>query len=299
MRSGLGAAQAPLHRLAAAPCDPERRARLFRGEVLLFPAPPDAWSRVLARAAALLADAFAGVPPALAHRLPTDRFVDDALELQARFSADPVVRAAWRETLAGLKVHEPVFADQLFLRVLPPIGVRSSARIVPLHPHRDTWGSQLMAQENWWAPILPVSDRSTLAIWPGCFRRPVPNESPDWSFEEYMRQRRAAGRTGHIAYPSAPRALAAPAVRTALPLRIRPGELAVFSGAHLHGSMPNRSGLTRFSFETRTIVLEEHGALPVGAPNVDGAEGCPRLEWFRDAEGRTLREVLAPGGAGA
>lgn len=280
-------------RLAAPLDDAARRRAVFDGRVLAFSPPPVPFHRLRARALALMADCFP-VEPALAHRLSRRRFLDAVLALQASFSADPVVRDCWHQTLQRLGVSPVVFSDQRFLRVLPPLGSHEAGRIAPLHPHRDTWGSQVMQQENWWAPMLPVGDASTLALYPRFWSEPVANDSATWSFEQYRAQRLAAGDDGDIDTLSAPQPLHRLDAADGLPLRIVAGELAVFSGAHLHASMPNRSGLTRFSFETRTVVLRD-GALPPGAPNIDGPADRPRHQWFRDVEGRSLAAVLDAG----
>jgi hypothetical protein len=276
--------------------DADRRRAVFDGRVLAFSPPPASFRRLQARTLALMADCFA-VEPALAHRLSRRHFLDAVLALQTAFCADPVIRECWYQTLRRLGVSAAVFSDQRFLRVLPPLGSHTAGRIAPLHPHRDTWGSQVMQQENWWAPILPVGDASTLALYPRYWSEPIANDSGTWSFDEYRAQRRAAGDDGDIDTLSAPRPLHWPAACDRLPLRISAGELAVFSGAHLHASMPNRSGLTRFSFETRTVVLCD-GVLPPGAPNIDGPADRPRHDWFRDADGRSLRTAFGAGTQG-
>ena len=80
--------------------------------------------------------------------------------------------------------------------------------------------------------------------------RAIANDSDRWDIRE-LRERRAAGKKGD--YPLLP--VATEPVETADELRIviEPGDLLCFSGAHLHGSVANTSGLTRFSAEFRTV----------------------------------------------
>jgi hypothetical protein len=61
---------------------------------------------------------------------------------------------------------------------------------------------------------------------------------------------------------------------------IEPRDLLCFSGAHLHASVPNTSGQTRFSVEVRTVLLDDIVA-GRGAPNLDGRAPRVPLEWFR------------------
>jgi ectoine hydroxylase-related dioxygenase (phytanoyl-CoA dioxygenase family) len=76
---------------------------------------------------------------------------------------------------------------------------------------------------------------------------------------------------------------------------IEPGDLLCFSGAHLHASVPNRSGVTHFSVEVRTVDSDDmlRGR---GAPNIDGQAPHVALEWFRRiADDTPLPALLARG----
>ena len=48
------------------------------------------------------------------------------------------------------------------------------------------------------------------------------------------------------------------------------GGVILFSGAQMHSSVPNTSGVTRFSIDFRTIYLDD-AAAKRGAPNIDSA----------------------------
>jgi hypothetical protein len=61
---------------------------------------------------------------------------------------------------------------------------------------------------------------------------------------------------------------------------IEPGDLLCFSGAHLHASVPNTSGATRFSVEVRTVSAADVQA-GRGAPNVDGEAPWVAWRWFK------------------
>lgn len=49
-----------------------------------------------------------------------------------------------------------------------------------------------------------------------------------------------------------------------------PGGIVIFSGAHLHTTVPNTSGRTRFSIDFR-VVNRTDVRDGIGAPNVDSA----------------------------
>lgn len=115
----------------------------------------------------------------------------------------------------------------------------------------------------------------------------MPNSSAEWDFLKL----RSAGAEGYPQMPvfSPPDAESAAAWqdklrRDALPVVIEPGDLLALSGAHLHGSVPNCSGVARLSSEWR-LVDETDLRGGHGAVNCDG--GAPRTEeplrWFGHA----------------
>ena len=179
------------------------------------------------------------------------------------------------ETVAGLLRalfaelgFDPVttYRDRAILRFQPGRAACRTRRLRDLPPHRDSWGSNLMTQLNWWAPVFPVEPGATMEIWPDYFDRPVPNSSADWDIEAL----RAAGGD----YPLLPEA--ARPEEPGEPVLIEPGELLCFSGAHLHASRPNRTGRTRISIDLRTVDMSDGP----GAPNVDGRTRHASYDWF-------------------
>lgn len=58
--------------------------------------------------------------------------------------------------------------------------------------HRDTWGSGVQQQLNWWLPIYPVQEGRTLQLFPAHFAVPVENTSATWNVKEFVKWRDAA-----------------------------------------------------------------------------------------------------------
>ena len=84
-------------------------------------------------------------------------------------------------------------------------------------------------------------------------------------------------------------------VNTASELRpvIEPGDLLCFSGAHLHASVPNSTGVARFSVEVRTVDARDAAEDGRGAPNVDGEAPRVAKDWFRHVvDGTPLTAVV-------
>jgi hypothetical protein len=170
---------------------------------------------------------------------------------------------------------------------VPPIESGAERQVGRIGFHRDTWGSNVPQQTNWWATIRPLSAERTIAFYPGYWSRPIENTSADWDLDEIRALRRSGKRDEDIAIvpePSEP-------VDTSSELRIvaEPGDLLCFSGAHLHASVPNVSGQTRVSVELRTVNLDDV-ANGRGAPDLDGHAPQVPLGWFRSMEdGSPLR----------
>ena len=260
---------------------PLDRERLFRGEILAFRRIP-AVAALVERARAMACEAFAPhTTPVAQGALDRAEFLARAGNLRRSFMRDADVRAAYRAVIEGLGL-DPVStcADRLILRLQPSGDTHRGRRVRDLPAHRDTWGSNVMAQINLWGPVFPVEAGATMVIWPDLFGRAVPNTSAEWDLE---RLRESPGR-----YPLLPECRAPLDDASAVPVLIEPGDLLCFSGAHLHASRSNRTSRTRVSIDSRIV---DRGDVRAGrgAPNVDGRAPRVAPEWFRGvADGRPL-----------
>lgn len=280
--------------------DAARGPRLFAGEILRFGGVPAAHD-LAALADRRLREAFpeASHPTQAQHALDAATFLDRVTRLTAAWRTDPEVAAAFARLLAELGCDPAqTFVDDFYLRTQPSRIGRAHRRTKPLHAHRDTWGSNLMAQVNWWLPVYPLEPGRALAVWPRHWAEPIANDSADWDWEAYKAARRRAkadGRDPDAAYPSLPCPLAMPDMAEAEILVPEVGDVLAFSAAHLHASVPNATGMTRFSLETRTLWAGDLAA-GRGAPNLDGAAPRVPLEWFRRlSDGAGLAKAGPPG----
>ena len=144
--------------------------------------------------------------------------------------------------------------DQFRVRVAPAqnkFGYREASRI---KAHRDTWGTNIHQQINWWAPISLIDKTNTMIFYPSFFSKPVKNTTSSWDLNTYLEHRKRED----FSYPSAPQLLEdIPNNEEILPVIIEPGEVLCFSGCHLHSSSTEKSENTRFSYEIRTICQDD------------------------------------------
>jgi hypothetical protein len=178
--------------------------------------------------------------------------------------------------------------DKIHLRIVPPVA--GDRHIGTIGVHRDTWGSNVLSQTNWWLPVRPLAAERTIAFYPRYWSRPIENSSASWDLDEIRERRRKGDRDVPIVpEPTEP-------VDTESELRIvmDPGDLLCFSGAHLHASVPNTSAETRCSIELRTVNADDlEGGR--GAPDLDGRAPLVPLEWFRSmADGTPLHREEEP-----
>ena len=257
--------------------------RVYRGEVLLF---TGGGQRLLRMARTLCRRVFATPDIEKAHeKYSGEQFLLRAAEAQEAFnqSAYKYCFADWLKHL-GIAVDNDIYWDTLGLRIAPPVQHRSAGGGFRSHVnvHRDTWGSGIQAQINWWAPITPLAYKRTMAFYPHYWTQPLKNTTDCWSFADYMKARREAKASGKAAsYPSVPRNTEQPHTP---PHLIKPhcGQLLAFSSAHLHSSVLNRTGHTRFSLEIRTV-RRQHILAGKGAPNVDCYSEPPLYQLFHSA----------------
>lgn len=267
-----------IHHLVEPLPEAERNARLYAGEILVFRG--FAAVRALVERLAGHCRAHLGDDPESVHERCPEAEVNELAEtLRRAVMDDPGTAEALNAALEAVGMDlERTFGDGLKQRV-QMADSRSGKRMVsPLRAHRDTWGTNVMAQVNWWAPVFPTTPERTIALYPAYFGAPVANDSEGWDFRELLRRLRAEGPDPD--YPLLPLADAEPPRETALPISLVPGDLMCFSGAHLHASVPNTTGRTRLSFETRTVNAADVAA-GRGAPNVDGAALRTTYQLFR------------------
>lgn len=269
--------------------------RAFAGELVQLQGLP-AVAEFVAAARAFVEDRLPD-PTRVHERLDADELATTAAGLRRAFRAEPVLLDGYARVLVALGLDpDRTFGDRLHLRILPPVALGASARAVgaaqrPITGtrwHRDTWGSGVRAQLNWWLPLWPITAQRTLEFLPAYWDRELANTSPAW---DVTRLRDPAARATMPTIPEATEP-----IDDAAPLRPVPavGDLLVFSGAQLHGTVPNTTDRTRLSVETRTVHLDDLDA-GRGAPAGDSRPPHVAWHWFGGmTDGRSLADVVAP-----
>jgi hypothetical protein len=271
-------------------------AGLYAGEIVRFTG--------LAHMAAIVAFTQAFVEERLAPYAPVEihRHLDrDALagrlgEVQREHSRSPEVKRLWRALFEALGLDpDDTARDRLMLRFQAHSEAESalpwSRSTATVGFHRDSWGTNLSAQVNWWAPVWPISAGRTFAIHPRLWDVPIPNDSADFDLADVMERLRRAPETmgpGELA----PRPVQAVDPDGGVPVVLEPGDIIAFSSAQAHVGVPNHTGLTRISLETRTVSISDVRARR-GAPQLDGqARWVAPGMFHRLSDGMPLHMIL-------
>lgn len=250
----------------------------FSGSILIFKS-VQGMLKYCQRANELIQDYFDSETPTKAQfEYEPAEFTERATKLRKAALKDSFLRESFLEALQeiGLSTNK-LFWDRLILRLSPHSTTHLSERVRFLPAHRDTWGSNIYASINLWAPIYSVTPQNTICFYPNYWSKAIANNTAEWDFEVIKADRKAKRplSIGLTPHPKEDLKLS-----EALPIVMEPGDLMAFSGAHLHATVPNESGETRFSIDTRIVNIDDytHGR---AAPNIDGK--APRIipEWFK------------------
>lgn len=255
--------------------DRERADLVFRGGLAIY-RQVAALRPLLALATQHLTAAFGGIDPRFAHKKIAPADYDNRMgEVRATWRRNDDVRTGWTMVFddIGLNPADTCY-DWFYIRALPPGDSHLGHHSRCLPPHRDTWGSNVYQQINWWTPIFPISSENAFVIYPDYWRRAVTNTSADWDLTALRRLPRAQRKD----YPNLPDILETPA--NPMPIVLEPGDIVAFSGQHLHASQYNPVADARFNLECRTVCVSDVTS-ERAAPNTDGAAPHTAWDWFK------------------
>ena len=263
--------------------DDERRTQLYAGQLFVYSPRPSSLA-FCEFARGLIREAFAPLDPLTAqHELDVARYAEILGKLKPAFIHHPDAKRHLRAVLGDLGCDpEKTYFDVPRMRSSTSNGYLTTGIAYAWHPHRDTWYSAPGCQLNWWIPIYPITSDNAMAFHPRYFTQGVKNDSAGYNYYEWNNTHRG----GHVAgyTKEDPRPLPRPTEPMELDPQIRlvppPGAIIVFSGAQMHSSVPNTSGVTRYSIDFRTINLDD----------ARDRRGAANVDWH--CTGTTMRDYL-------
>jgi len=264
--------------------DNTRRERIFGGAFFLYSAPTSG-ARMVEWARELIDAGFDSVAdPRLAHReLSVDQFAARAGPIKSRFTNDPVTKEICQRIITDMGADpERTYFDLPRLRIIPPSSYLSSGVSYNYAAHRDTWYAHPAQLINYWVPVFDVEPETVMSMYVEYFQRPVKNASIGWDYDAWVKNSRFAAAT-NIKKEERPHPLPLENVVDSADIRIvqNAGDLFMFSTCQLHASVPNHTDVVRFSYDMRTLNIDDYLAKR-GPQNVDsGATGSTLNEFLR------------------
>lgn len=265
--------------------DEERRQSLFDGQLVVL-SPRKSTLAFCEFARGLIEEAFAPFEPETAQfHMPVEKYAEILQKLKPEFIHHPESKKHMRAVLKDYGCDlEKTYYEVPKLRSSTSDDYLTSGIAYAWHPHRDTWTAALPCQINWWIPIYELKSDNALTFFPQYWNRPIKNSSSGYNYYKWNKEHRGSHVSQYLKGDPRPIPRATedlelnPEVRLICPV----GGIVLFSAAHLHASVPNTSGLTRFSFDFRVVNIDDI-ANKRGAQNIDS-----------QCEGHMLRDYIRP-----
>ena len=172
-----------------------------------------------------------------------------------------------------------------------PVGHLTTGIAFAFPWHRDVWYSAPAQQINWWLPVYAARPDNSMSFDLQCFDRKVPNSSR--TFDYYQNNTQRLNTAAQLSKESQvrPRALGHKPLHDLVVLPSS-GSVLLFSGAHLHRSIPNTSDRGRFSVDFRTVDVSDL-ITGRGAPLVDvECTGTAIRDFHKVADGSAFDEEM-------
>jgi hypothetical protein len=253
--------------------DDNRRQQLYDGQLFVF-SPRKSILNFVAFARSMIEDAFGDLDPRTAQdHMEVERYADLLGELKPAFIHHPESKYHLRMILEDLGCDlEKTYFDVPRMRSSTSSDYLTSGIAYAWHAHRDTWYSAPPCQINWWLPIYELDSMNAMAFHPRYWNEPIANSSAGYNYytwNKLYRGAKVAKLTKKDPRPL-PRATELIQIYPQTRLICPVGGLILFSAAQMHSSVPNTSGVTRFSIDFRTIHRDD-AVERKGAPNIDAA----------------------------
>lgn len=195
--------------------------------------------------------------------LESEPFQNALREARNRVAQSTFQKLAWEAVgwdATGLQI------DLVRLRAVSPGLENIEAANAVFHCHRDTWYGNPSCQINAWVPLHQVSSANSFRFYTDYFDSPIKNDSGRFVASQFANEG-GFGRVSGAEYSVYPKALETPAGEFR-DVEQNQGDLLLFSAAHLHQTLPNRTERVRFSVDFR-FFYQDDLASGQGAPDRD------------------------------
>ncbi|RTE07916.1 hypothetical protein [Paenibacillus whitsoniae] len=256
--------------------------KLYAGDLLVFTNKRSALLLV-EYARELIAEVFGELNPLKAQEAMTvEEFVKIVGPLKSKFTNSPRTKELVKGIMEELDYDlTETYFDVPRLRIVTHDNYLSSGVGYAYKPHRDTWYGSPVQQVNYWLPVFDITSKNGLAFYPKYWNEKIANTSSEFSYKEWVEVGRNLAisqiKTDTRKHPLPSEEIA---ISDEMRFSCSAAEMVAFSASHLHGTVPNQAGFTRFSIDFRVV---KHKDLKddFGAPHIDN-----------DSKGTTLGDFL-------
>lgn len=276
--------------------DDARRRELYKGSLFVHSPCPSAL-KLCRLAQNLIEKAFYPLDPL---RIQETLLVEKCAETLAVLKPEFIHHVESKRYIQGMLTElgcdlEKTYFDVPRMRTAFPNEYLKSGIAYAFHPHRDTWYSAPFCQINWWMPIYPPSSENCMTFHSRYWDQPIKNGSRQYDYAKWNRESRHSA-SQHIKTDTREQPKSEEPVELDPQIRLvcNVGGVFLFSAAHLHSTVPNTSGLTRYSIDFRTVHFDDV-CRRSGAPNLDSAcTGTTMGDYLRGTDFSQLpEEVIA------
>lgn len=250
--------------------DDTRRQHLYNGQLFVFSSCPSSFA-LCEFAREMIQEAFGRLEPTTAqYHMSVEQYAAILAELKPKFihhsKSKQLIQGILKELGCDLN---KIYFDVPRMRTATSDEYLSSGIAYAFHPHRDTWYSAPQCQLNWWLPIYDIESGNCMAFHPRYWSQAVRNGSADYNYNEWTKHSRFMA-AQHIKTDTRKQPRAEEQLELDPQIRIitKVGGIIIFSAAHMHSTVPNTTGRTRFSIDFRTVHIDDVVAKS-GAPNID------------------------------
>jgi hypothetical protein len=263
--------------------DDERRRRMFDGGLFLYTAPAQS-TRIVEWARELIGEAFGDLGDVRRAHAQTEvkAFVSRAGPLKSKFTNNVKTMQLCQDLIKALGCDpDETYFDLPRLRVAPPGDYLTSGVSYAYKAHRDTWYAHPRQLVNYWIPVYDGEPSHVMSMFIDYFDRAVDNASDAWDYDEWVSKARFTA-AQNIGAENRQHPVPKQDLGETTDLRIvqNAGDLMLFSTCQLHASARNETDQIRYSFDLRTLNIEDLRA-DRGPKNLDGR-----------ASGSTLKDFL-------
>lgn len=264
----------------------ERRTGLYDGQLYVY-SPTKSGLALCKLAQEMCEEAFhPHSPPDAQHHIGVDEYVEILKALKPSFIHHPECKRLIPSLLEELGCDlEHTYFDVPRLRTACSGDYLSSGLAYAFKPHRDTWYSTPLAQLNWWLPVYPISSENAMAFHPNYWDKPVLNSSSLFDYQDWNQVGRKAAEK-QVGKDTRVQSAALEPMELEPQTRVvtKPGGVIAFAAAQMHSTVPNTSGMTRFSIDFRTVDSRDT-SIDHGAANVDSAcKGTTMMDYLRASD---------------